>query len=149
LYEFFADKRAVVHAAAARNLERFGANVSAAMAENPPADMRQAARMILDTYVEMNRADPRFRAIRFGDVVDQHLFDPEQDNDTLVATRYAIVLSAELGIPDTPELRRALVLTVKITDVLVDHAFRLDEDGDPWVLDRTRLLIDQHLSDVT
>jgi hypothetical protein len=40
------------------------------------------------------------------------------------------------------------VLAVKIADVLVDYAFRLDAQGDPWVLDRTRLLVDAHLARV-
>lgn len=148
LYEFFADKRAVVHAAAARNLDRFGADVATAMAASPPDDLRAAARIILDIYIDLNRADAGFRAVRFGDIVDQHLFDPEEDNDALVAARYAALLSRELDIPDTPELRRALVLAIKVADVLVGYAFSIDPAGDPWVLDRTRLLIDEHLSHV-
>jgi AcrR family transcriptional regulator len=148
LYEFFVDKRAVLRAAAARNLERFGGKITAAMAADPPDDLRQAARLILDLYIDANRSDTGFRAVRFGDVVEQHLFDRDLDNDALVARRYAALLSRELAIPNTPELRRALVLAVKIADVLVDYAFRLDAQGDPWVLDRTRLLVDAHLARV-
>jgi AcrR family transcriptional regulator len=149
LYEFFADKRAVVHAAAARNLERFGERVAAALAQDTPDDLRAAARIMLDLYVQMCRADMGFRAVRFGDIVDTHLFDPEEDNDALAAARFAALLSRELGIDDTTELRRALVLAVKITDVLVGYAFEVDPAGDPWVLDRTRLLVDAHLARLT
>ncbi len=146
LYEFFADKRAVVHAAAARNLERFGARVAAALSAHRPDDLRAAARVMLDLYVEMCRADAGFRAVRFGDIVDTHLFDPDEDNDALAAARFAALLSVELGIDDTPELRRALVLSVKIADVLISYAFEIDPAGDEWVLERTRLLIDEHLA---
>ncbi len=149
LYEFFADKRSVVQAAAARNLERFGEQVSAGMAEQPPSDLRDAARLMLDIYIETCRADRGFRAVRFGDVVDTHLFDPVEDNDALAAGRFAALLSDELGIDDSPELRRALVVAIKIADVLVGYAFELDAQGDPWVVDRTRLLIDQHLAELT
>jgi AcrR family transcriptional regulator len=149
LYEFFADKRAVVQAAAARNLERFGERVTAAMAESPPDDLRAAAALMLDQYVEMSRTDRGFRAVRFGDVVDTHLFDPDEDNDALAAARFATMLSPVLGIDDTPELRRALVLATKIADVLVGYAFEVDDSGDEWVLARTRMLIDQHLASLT
>lgn len=145
LYEFFADKRAVVQATAARNLERFTQRVAATMAEHRPKDLPAAARLMLDIYVEMSRADRGFCAVRFGDVVDTHLFDPDEDNDALVAARFAVLLSKELGVKNTAQLRRALVIAVKIADVLVGYAFELDESGDPWVLDRTRMLIDQHL----
>lgn len=149
LYEFFADKRAVVQAAAARNLERFRQRVRAAMAESRPDDLRAAAALMLDIYVEMSREDRGFRAVRFGDVVDTHLFDSEQDNDALAAARFSAMLSGELGIDDTPELRRDLVLAIKIADVLVGYAFEVDDAGDEWVLSRTRLLIDQHLASTT
>jgi AcrR family transcriptional regulator len=146
LYEFFADKRAVVQAAAARNLERFGQRVTTAMAENRPADLRAAAAQMLDLYIEMSREDRGFRAVRFGDVVDSHLFDAEEDNDALAAARFASILGQGLGVPDTPDLRRALVLAIKIADTLVGYAFEVDDSGDEWVLERTRVLIDQHLA---
>jgi AcrR family transcriptional regulator len=146
LYEFFADKRAVVQAAAARNLERFGRRVAAAMGEHPPEDLRAAAALMLDLYVDMSRADRGFRAVRFGDVVDTHLLDPAADNDALAAARFATMLSREIDVADTPDLRRTLVLAIKIVDVLVGYAFEVDPSGDPWVLARTRLLIDHHLA---
>ena len=149
LYEFFADKRAVVQAAAARNLERFDQRVTSAMAENRPADLRAAAALMLDLYIEMSREDRGFRAVRFGDVVDTHLFDPKEDNDALAAARFATMLGPALGLEDTPELRRVLVLAIKIADVLVGYAFEVDESGDEWVLARTRMLIDQHLASLT
>jgi AcrR family transcriptional regulator len=146
LYEFFADRRAVVQAAAARNLERFGQRVAETIAEQRPKDLPGAAELMLDLYVRMSREDRGFRAVRFGDVVDTHLFDPAEDNDALAAARFAVLLSDEIGVDDTPQLRRALVLAIKIADVLVGYAFEIDASGDPWVLDRTRMLIDQHLN---
>jgi AcrR family transcriptional regulator len=148
LYEFFVDKRAVLQAVAARNLERFDDRVSKVLDAHPPRDLREASRLILDIYIEMNRRDVRFRAVRFGDVVEPHLFDPELENDALVAARYAAFLSRIVDVSDTPELHRALVFAAKMVDVLIDYAFSLDEDGDPWVLDRTRLLVDEHLARV-
>jgi len=148
LYEFFIDKRAVMQAVAARNLERFDDRVSRVLDSHPPRDFREAARLILDIYIEMNRRDVRFRAVRFGDVVEPHLFDPEIENDALVAARYAALLSRIAEVKDTPELHRSLVFAAKMVDVLIDYAFSIDEDGDPWVLDRTRLLVDEHLSRV-
>ena len=116
------------------------------MAENRPPDLRAAAALMLDLYVEMSREDRGFRAVRFGDVVDTHLFDPDEDNDALAAARFASMLGQALNLDDTPELRRALVLAVKIADVLVGYAFEVDDSGDEWVLARTRMLIDQHLA---
>ena len=144
-YQFFADKRSVVQALSARNLAEFADRLDRVMAEGHFPHWWDAVDAALDTYVELCRNHVGFRAVRFGDVVDLHLLDPEDDNDTVVAGRVAALLEARFGVTNTPDLRLALVMAVKVADTLVRFAFAREPGGDEVVLSRTRRLLRDHL----
>jgi AcrR family transcriptional regulator len=144
-YQFFADKRAVVQALSARNLALYGERLNAAMAERSHAHWWDVVETALGTYVQLCRALPRFRAVRFGDIVDVHLLDNEEDNDSVVAGHLASLLSSRFQLTDTPELRLALVVAVKIADALVRFAFTREAQGDENVLNQARQVLRSHL----
>ena len=88
LYQFFPDKQAVVRAVALRNLELFSERLA-------DGGRRSATVQLVGPRVLGHRPvrrhaprGPRLQAIRFGDVADLHLLDPERDNDTVVADRF-------------------------------------------------------------
>jgi AcrR family transcriptional regulator len=144
-YQFFADKRSVVQAVAARNLGVFVERLEEVMAAGQLPDWWDAVEAALEHYVELCRTRPGFRAVRFGDVVDAHLLDPEVDNDTVVAARIAALLGARFGVVDSTDLRLALVVAVKVADTLVNFAFSRDAAGDPEVLEQARRMVRCHL----
>jgi AcrR family transcriptional regulator len=146
-YQFFADKRAVVQALSARNLAVFAGRLDTTLGELEFAHWWDAVDASLDLYVALCREHPSFRAVRFGDVVDPHLLDPLEDNDSVVAARMLGVLCARFGVIDTPDLQLALLTTVKVADTLIRFAFHVDPGGDERVLAQTRRLIRLHLAD--
>jgi AcrR family transcriptional regulator len=144
-YQFFADKRAVVQALSARNLENYAESLDRAMVAGNYEhwwDMIEAA---FDTYVELCRGNVGFRAVRFGDIVDQHLLDPEEENDAVVAGKILALLGGRFAFTAGPDLRLALLMAVKISDTLVRFAFVRDPRGDEAVLSSTRRLLRAHL----
>jgi AcrR family transcriptional regulator len=144
-YQFFADKRAAVKALSARNLAVFTERLDASVVEAHFAHWWDGVEVAFDIYVDLCRNHPGFRAVRFGDVVDTHLLDPHQDNDSVLASRVASVLHVRFGVVDTPSLRLALLTTTKAADALIKFAFSRDPHGDEEVLSQARRLLRMHL----
>jgi len=145
LYQFFPDKQAVVRAVALRNLEIFSERLTA-MVRPQMQSWWQVVSEVIDQYVDMHQRIPGFRAIRFGDVADLHLLDPERDNDTVVADRFIELIAPFVTIQPTDELRLDLVIAVRIADSLTRYAFERDPAGDTAVIEETKRVVRAHLS---
>ena len=145
LYQFFADKRGIMQALAARNLDRYLARMEGAIRSGWLDDWPSTADAAVDLFVHMCREDPGFRVVRFGDVADVHLLGATGDNDSHLAGRLAELLAAEHG--DDPGLptERSLVIAVKIADALVKFAFSVHPDGDDEIIQHAKQLIRMHL----
>jgi AcrR family transcriptional regulator len=145
LYEFFSDKRSVMRALAARNLERYMSRLELEIAQQDLARWEDVVELALDLFVQMCREDAGFRVVRFGDVVDVHLLDPAADNDTYLAAELGRLLRARFGDGPPGPAPLALTMAIKIADALVQLAFALDPRGDERVLRRARILLRAHL----
>jgi AcrR family transcriptional regulator len=144
-YQFFADKRAVVQALSARNLETFAERLDGVMSAGQYTHWWDVIEATFDTYVDLCRSDVGFRAVRFGDIVDQHLLDPDEENDAVVAGKIAELLNTRFSVAAGSELQLALLMSVKVADTLVRFAFTRDPHGDEAVLQGTRRLLRFHL----
>ncbi|TQS45555.1 TetR/AcrR family transcriptional regulator [Cryptosporangium phraense] len=144
-YQFFADKRAAVKALSARNMTVFAERLDTMLAESGYENWWATVEGAFDIYVDLCRHHPGFRAVRFGDIVDTHLLDPTQDNDSVLAGRVATLLHTRFGVVDTPSLRLALLTTTKVADALIKFAFSRDPQGDEEVLTQGRRMLRIHL----
>ena len=144
LYQLFADKRAVVRALSARNLDRYIARLNEATGPRRLGDPEDAVDLAVDLFVQMSREDPGFRTVRFGDVVDVHLLDPESDNDSFLATRLTELIREGSGPAGQARLHTAVVMAIKIADSLLRFAFARDPRGDQAVIDHTKALLRAH-----
>jgi AcrR family transcriptional regulator len=143
LYQLFADKRAVVRALSARNLDRYIARLNEAMGGNVD-DRERGVDLAVDVFVQMCREDPGFRTVRFGDVVDIHLLDPNGDNDSILATRLTELMKGGLDMAADERLHMAVVMAIKIADGLLGYAFARDARGEQAVVDHTKALLRAH-----
>lgn len=146
VYQFFPDKRAVVQALTQRHLEAYLQRLVEHLAAADLADWWQAVCAALDEYIHMHRTVPGFRTLHFGDVVDVHLLDEEQDNNTVIAEQIADILVDRFAVDDSGQVRFALALAVEAANALVRLAFRRDPQGDERVLDEVKLLVREYLS---
>jgi AcrR family transcriptional regulator len=144
LYQLFADKRAVVRALSARNLDRYIARLTEAIGDGKVAGREQGVDLAVDVFVQMCREDPGFRTVRFGDVVDVHLLDPAGDNDSFLATRLTELMSGGFGMAADARLHKAAVMAIKIADGLLQFAFARDANGDQAVVEHTKALLHAH-----
>ncbi|HSV66900.1 MAG TPA: TetR/AcrR family transcriptional regulator [Mycobacteriales bacterium] len=145
LYQFFPDKRAVVQALARRNMESFMGRLEEILLARQRADWRKALHAAFDLFVELHRVIPGFRVVRFGDIVDTHLLEPEQDNDYVFVGRMVGLLATYFEQAPDKDLRAALVVLVKALDAVTRYAFR-EREGDAAVLAEARILMDVYLA---
>ncbi|GLZ80472.1 TetR family transcriptional regulator [Actinorhabdospora filicis] len=149
VYQFFPDKRAVVQALTVRHLEAFLNNLNTrldARLGDGVADWWAIVDAVIDEYIHMHRAEPGFRTLHFGDVVDVHLLDADRDNNDVIAQRLQELIIDRLGLVDRPGLRFALAIGVETGDALINLAFRRDPEGDKEILDEAKVLIRDYLS---
>jgi AcrR family transcriptional regulator len=146
LYQFFPDKQAVVKAVALRNLEVFSDRLTTIVRSRQLDTWWQVVSEVIDQYVEMHQQIPGFRAIRFGDVADLHLLDPDRDNDLVVADRFIDLISPFVAVTQSDELRLDLAIAVRIADSLTRYAFERDPAGDADVLEETKRVVRAHLT---
>lgn len=126
LYQYFPDKRAVVQALTMRNLDAFSVEVERIFSgDRAPNGWREAVDRVIDAYLQMLDEVPGFGRIRFGDVVDTHLLDPEDDNDAVIAAKLSQLFAKSYQVPHTEELRLAFWMVVEVSDALIKLALRL------------------------
>jgi AcrR family transcriptional regulator len=145
IYQFFPDKRAVVQALTLRNLEAYLNWLASRFAEAEFSHWWDGVDAGIDEYIAMHRDVPGFRTLHFGDVVDVHLLDEDQDNNAVIAGALASLLVEKLGMPRGPRLDFALTIAVETADALIKMAFRRDPAGDPRVLAEAKDLIRDYL----
>ena len=66
VYQFFADKNALVHALAARNLQIFMDRLSERYEAEEPESLAQVLGIAVDEFVGMRRTQPGFAVLDFG-----------------------------------------------------------------------------------
>ncbi|HEY8474936.1 MAG TPA: TetR family transcriptional regulator [Natronosporangium sp.] len=145
VYQFFPDKRAVVQALTQRSLEAYLQRLSERFTAAALTDWWDGVDAAIDEYIHMHRTVPGFRTLHFGDVVDVHLLDDEQDNNAVIAAQLADVLVAQFTVADTARLRFALQIAVEAADALIKFAFRRDPNGDETVFAEAKTLIREYL----
>jgi AcrR family transcriptional regulator len=145
LYQYFPDKRAVVQALTMRNLEAFSTEIERIFAGTVPTGWREAVDRVIDAYLLMLDQVPGFRRIRFGDVVDNHLLGPEDDNDAVIAAKLSRLFAVSYRVPNSEELRLAFWMVVEVADTLIKLALRLSDDQRRTALATARGVVAQIL----
>ena len=153
VYQFFADKSALVHALAVRNLERYLERLSARYAIEDPSTLSHVVDIAVDEFVAMRRTVPGFGVLDFGaggqwndaDPRDLYLLDETVDNNTAVARRLRALTPFLRGKNGGPQQDAALDLALRVTmeaaDAVLQLAFRNDPAGDPaLILECKRML---------
>ncbi|MEY9891790.1 AcrR family transcriptional regulator [Catenulispora sp. MAP12-49] len=154
VYQFFADKSALVHALAARNLENYMGRLERRYGEAVPRSVEEVVDVAIDEFVDMRRTLPGFGVLDFGagsewsdaDPRDLYLLDENVENNTAVAKRLRMLTpfldSSRAG---TSEIELALRVTMEAADAVLQLAFRTDPEGDPTLIAECKKLLVAYL----
>jgi len=154
VYQFFADKSALVHALAARNLENYMARLERRYGEAAPRSVEEVVDVAIDEFVDMRRTLPGFGVLDFGagsewseaDPRDLYLLDDTVENNTAVARRLRMLTpfldSSHAG---STEIELALRVTMEAADAVLQLAFRSDPEGDAGLIAECKKLLVAYL----
>jgi AcrR family transcriptional regulator len=145
LYQFFPDKRAVVQALTARNLERFVAAVDERIKQLGSEHWWDLVDSILDIYLEMHRTVPGFSKVHFGDIIDRQLLDETRDNNAVIVDSLTDMLAAQVNRP-VEDLRFALTIANEVADALLKLAFRREPSGDEKFVAEAKYVVKGYLA---
>jgi len=155
VYQFFADKNALVHALASRNLQMYMDRLSVRYGAEAPESLADVLGIAVDEFVAMRRTQPGFAVLDFGaggkwsdsDPRDLYLLDETADNNTVVVRRLrALTPLLGVGSGDDAALDLALRVTMEAADAVLQLAFRNDPDGDPALIAECKKLLISYLS---
>lgn len=147
VYRYFPNIQSLLKALAARNLDKFTTRIR----ETLPADSKDsigALNATVDAYLELARTEPGFRALRFGDVIDDRFIHDESSTGLGLSAMFTEILVTRYGVNQTPNLAFDIEVLVEIGDALLHRAFRFDSQGDERFIARAREIakefIDSH-----
>jgi AcrR family transcriptional regulator len=144
VYRFFPDRISLMQALSARNLERFGERYLAEFERLQVETWQEALDVTVAQFVEMLETEPGFRALRFGDVIDEQLLDGEERNTRLRIESFADLLTGRLGVKETENLVRQVQVVTEMCDSLLTRAFIEDPSGDRWMIDECKTVVSEY-----
>jgi len=154
VYQFFADKSALVHALAARNLENYMGRLERRYSEAVPRSVEEIVDVAIDEFVDMRRTLPGFGVLDFGagsewsdaDPRDLYLLDENVENNTAVARRLRMLTPfLDSSRADSTEIELALRVTMEAADAVLQLAFRADPGGDAALIAECKKLLVAYL----
>jgi AcrR family transcriptional regulator len=140
VYRYFPNIQSLLKALAARNLDKFTTRLRELLPEDS-SDSEGAINAGIDTYIEMGRTEPGFRALRFGDVIEDRFIRDEPGVTLGMSSMFTELLVTRYGINSTPELAFDIEVLVEIADALLHRAFRYDTQGDERYIARLREIV--------
>lgn len=144
VYRYFPNIQSLLRALAARNMERYLERVWRGV-ENSPPGAWSSFNSTLDAFIDMTRSEPGFRALRFGDVIDQRFISPELSNNAILAREFATQVGRTYDFEPDNDVVFHLEVAIEIASGLLTRAFQLDKSGDARFIEATRDLCGTYL----
>jgi AcrR family transcriptional regulator len=145
VYRYFPNIQSLLRALAARNMQKFTAAIYAFMADEPTKWMDALDRTI-DAYAELSRSEPGFRALRFGDVIDERFLHPDRSNNSVLANEFKDLLVKRYGLEPTEELAFDLEVIVEMADAILHRAFLYEPRGDERFISKLREIVRDYMA---
>ena len=147
VYRFFPDRISLLRALSDRNQRRYVERFNAALEAGPVEDWKGALDIAVEQFIEMHESEAGFRALRFGDVIDEQLLEGNESNGAVLAEPFRALLVERLGVKDTEMLIRQINVATEICDGLLTRAFLLDPQGDQWLIAECRTVVGAYLDE--
>jgi AcrR family transcriptional regulator len=146
VYRYFPNIQSLLRALAARNLSRFTETIYDLLGADS-VEWRQTVDIAIDTFIEFNRSEPGFRALRFGDIIADRFLDPEYSNNGVFARALVGLLAEKYGFTPNDRLLFDVEVAIEVADGLLQRAFLLDKHGDEKFIEAARMISNQYLRD--
>jgi AcrR family transcriptional regulator len=145
VYRFFPDRISLMRALSERNLERFLERFEEALREEDAENWEDALELVINQFVKMHESEPGFRALRFGDVIDEQLLDGTRSNNGVLAEPFKALLVERFGVVEDEFLLRRINVATEMCDGLLTRAFVDDPRGDDWMIGECKTVVREYL----
>lgn len=137
VYRYFPNIQSLLKALAARNKERFMVRIRELLPEYP-STIDGGMSAIIDAYIAMARSEPGFRALRFGDIIDDRFLGATPPTTKVLTGMFQDLLVEGYNFSPSEELSFELEVLVQIGDTMLHQAFRYDPSGDERYIAKLR-----------
>ena len=146
VYRYFPNIQSLLRSLAARNLARFTEAIYDRLGGDS-IEWRQTVDIAIDAFIEFNRSEPGFRALRFGDIIDDRFLDPAFSNNGVFARALVGLLAEKYEFTPDEKILFDVEVAIEVADALLQRAFLLDRQGDQRFIDAARMISNQYLRD--
>ncbi|GAA3459099.1 TetR family transcriptional regulator [Saccharothrix longispora] len=134
-YQYFPDKRSVVHALALRGMEEYLGRVQALFTEGRLAPTwREAVQQVVAVYMRMLVELPGFGRVRFSDLLDGHRLDSSVDQYELMAERLRDLFLGRFAVRGSAPVTLMFRMAAQTADAMYKLAERVEPDERAVVL---------------
>jgi AcrR family transcriptional regulator len=145
LYQYFPDTSAIVTALARRHMDAFEALMEQTVERAVAEHWEDPVGALVDLFAARYRAEPGYRALWFGTLLNEDLREADRRNKLVLAdgVRRALI---DLGL--ARDDARAVTISqaaVHACDALLQEAFRREPDGDRALLDEAKTMLRAYL----
>ncbi|MDQ2585849.1 TetR family transcriptional regulator [Saccharothrix yanglingensis] len=134
-YQYFPDKRSVVHALALRGMEEYLGRVQTLFTEGRLAPTwREAVQQVVAVYMRMLVELPGFGRVRFSDLLDGHRLDSSVDQYELMAERLRDLFLGRFAVRGSAPVTLMFRMAAQTADALYKLAERVEPDERAVVL---------------
>jgi len=145
VYRYFPNIQSLLKALAARNLDKFTTRLRETLPQDA-SDSLGAMNAGIDAYIELGRTEHGFRALRFGDVIEDRFIRDDPGAAVGISAMFTDLLVTRYGVDSTPELAFDIEVLVQIGDALLRRAFRYDPQGDERFIERLREIVREFIA---
>jgi len=148
LYQYFPDTRAIVTALALRHMEAFAELMEQTVERAATERWEDPVGVLVDLFAARYRAQPGYRALWFGSLLNEDLRAADRDNKLALADGVRRVVVG-LGLArDDERVVTICQAAVHACDALLQEAFRRDPAGDRALLEETKTMLRAYLDRV-
>ncbi|MDU0293567.1 TetR/AcrR family transcriptional regulator [Saccharothrix longispora] len=134
-YQYFPDKRSVVHALALRGMEEYLGRVQTLFTEGRLAPTwREAVQQVVAVYMRMLVELPGFGRVRFSDLLDGHRLDSSVDQYELMAERLRDLFLGRFAVRGSAPVTLMFRMAAQTADAMYKLAERVEPDERAVVL---------------
>lgn len=147
LYQFFARKDDIVFALAQRFADQFE-DVLAASLSGVDADIgwHELLDLLLDAYAAHYRSEPALRELWVGARLDPEFIRSDHEhNNTRFAEAVAALMASRANVSHE-ELTLMIYVCWEASQALLETAFRTDTEGDPAIIEQTKIMAARYLA---
>jgi AcrR family transcriptional regulator len=146
VYRYFPDKEAIVDALALSYWSDFEDLVAGVAEADERAPLADPGGLVLDTLAAGFRARPGFLALWYGGLRSERVRDLTRPTREAIARSIERILAIHWPQASTADRTRAARMVVITGDGLLREAFRINPNGDPALLEESKIMLDAYIT---